>query len=138
MPFFAFFLKTLCFQMKKVWLILRLTVECFTWFWVKALYLHFYTSILKKNPFLQRYDNFTKFCSTVLFCVPSETIFSGWFSVHKINPFWHKNALRTFYMTTRVDISCINFFHIFSFQKKEWSFQPCLARPFFCPLRNKI
>ena len=99
--------------------------------------MHFYTSILKKYPFLQRYDNFTKFCSTVLFCVPSETILLGWFSVHKINLFWHKSALRTFYMTTTVDISLINFFHNFCFQKKEWSFQPCLARPFFVPSETK-
>ena len=138
MPFFAFFLKTLCFQMKKSMAYIEVNSRMFYLILGQSiifalLYLNF-----EKNPFLQRYDNFTKFCSTVLFCVPSETIFSGWFSVHKINPFWHKNALRTFYMTTRVDISCINFFHIFSFQKKEWSFQPCLARPFFCPLRNKI
>ena len=100
--------------------------------------MHFYTPILKKYPFLQRYYNLTKLYVTVLFFVPSETFFSLWFSVHKIYLFWPKNALSKFYMTTRVDISCINFFHIFSFQKMERSFQPCLARPFLSPPKQNI
>ena len=72
------------------------------------------------------------------FVSPPKQFYWDGFLYIKLTCFDIKNALRTFYMTTRVDISLTNFFHNFCFQKKEWSFQPCLARPFLSPPKQNI